>query len=147
MKINWGTGIALTLVVFVGSMFFLIWISYQQELNLVSDDYYIKGLKYEEQIEKQRNTASLDTKISFNEDANQIIIQFPTLDSLQKPSGSIYFYKPSDNKLDRRFKIQLNDSLCQYIQKKELVKGYTVIKVDYIWGGKSYYQESSLTIQ
>lgn len=147
MKINWGTGIALTLVVFVGSMFFLIWISYQQELNLVSDDYYIKGLKYEEQIAKQRNTADLETKISFSEDANQILIQFPRIDSLQKPIGTIYFYKPSDNKLDRRYRIELNDSLCQTIQKKDLVKGYFLIKVDYSWSGKSYYQESSFSIQ
>ena len=40
MKISWGIGITITIIVFMLISFWLIYFSFSQDVNLVSDDYY-----------------------------------------------------------------------------------------------------------
>lgn len=145
MKINWGTGIAITLILFVGGVALLIWISYQQRINLVTSDYYPAGLDYQKQIEKEKNTASLSKKIEISIKGENIEVVFPQIDSLGKPEGEMVMYRPSDNRLDKSFKIKTNDSLIQKISISQFFQGSYILKINWKSGKKEYYQESSIS--
>ena len=145
MKINWGTGIAITLILFVGGVALLIWISYQQRINLVTSDYYPAGLDYQKQIEKEKNTASLTKKVEISVKGENIEVVFPKLDSLEKPEGEMIMYRPSDNRLDKSFKIQTDDSLKQKILISQFFRGSYILKINWKSGKEEYYQESSIT--
>ena len=59
---NWGTKIILAFAGFIAVIFTLAYISMGQDVNLVSKDYYVQELAYEEQIQRIRNTQSLEQK-------------------------------------------------------------------------------------
>ena len=59
MKWNWGTGIAITLVLFIGLMSFMVFKSTQQRFDLVSENYYEEELNYQEVIDQKRNSSNV----------------------------------------------------------------------------------------
>ncbi|MCK5078307.1 MAG: FixH family protein, partial [Bacteroidales bacterium] len=44
IKINWGTGILIFLVIFFIAIFSFVYFSFQLQINLVEDDYYPKEI-------------------------------------------------------------------------------------------------------
>ena len=147
MKINWGTGIFITIVIFLIGMISLVIISSMQPLNLVTPDYYPKGIDYQQQINRIANTKALDDKMEFVQDNEHIMIGFPTIDSIHQPNGNILFFFPRDNNLDQEFEINVNDSLFQFIPKKGMVKGHCIIKINWAQDSIEYYMEQDIMIK
>ncbi len=151
MKINWGTGIFLVLVVFVLSMAVLVIIANNHEVNLVTPDYYPKGISYQDQIEKEKRTNQLADGLSFTQDKESVSISFPEFYGDKKFSGDIkgkiLFFYPVSYRYDKNFKINLTDSLSQKITKDSIMKGRCIIKVDWTIDSLGYYQEQELRIK
>jgi len=144
MKMNWGTGIFITIVVFLIGMISLVIISSMQPLNLVMPDYYPKAIDYQSQIERIERTNALDEMMDISQDEINLIIQFPKMDSLTNAKGKILIFFPRDNNLDREFDIKLDSDLKQLIPKENMIKGRCVIKIKWIQGGLEYYSEEDL---
>ena len=79
MKINWGTGIVIALVVMIGGMIYLVSIAVRQDYDLVDKDYYQKSVNYQQHIEEVKNTAALTERIKFDQSAETLKISFPNL--------------------------------------------------------------------
>ena len=140
MKINWGTGIFIFLVIFFIAIFSFIIFAFQQKTDLVEDDYYPKEITYQDQIDKISNMEDLGEKISLEQEDGIIILNFP--DSLsQNIIGGIHIYRPSDADMDINLKIETDSSNRQIISTKELIRGRYTIKVDFVHNGSAYYQE------
>jgi len=146
MKFNWGTGIFITLVIFLIGMITLVIISSMQPLNLVTPDYYPKGIDYQQQINKIEKTKKLAVGIQFAQDEKLIYINFPAIDSINKPAGKVLVFFPRDNNLDREFNIEVNNSLIQTISKEGMVKGRCILKIDWSFDGVDYYQEEDMML-
>ena len=58
MKFNWGHGIVVTMGIAMSLILVLVYFSYQQTIDLVTEDYYPKQLVYENQIDKQNRITS-----------------------------------------------------------------------------------------
>jgi len=142
---NWGTGIFITIVVFLIGMITLVIISSMQPLNLVVDDYYPKAIDYQSQIERIKRTNALDENIQFDQDNDFIYVKFPKMDS--NPKGTILVFFPRDNHLDKQYEIQLDDSLTQKIEKKGMLRGRCVIKVNWAVDSLEYYTEQNFMLQ
>ena len=56
MKFNWGWGIFIVLVLFIAFIGNLVYKSSQVRVDLVSENYYEKEIKYQHQIESEKNT-------------------------------------------------------------------------------------------
>ncbi|MDZ7847906.1 MAG: FixH family protein [Owenweeksia sp.] len=77
MKLNWGTGIAIVLILFAISMGYAVYKAVQQNYDLVTTDYYAEELAYQEKIDQKKNglalkiatTAYMDPKRPGNSDA------------------------------------------------------------------------------
>ena len=146
IKINWGTGIVIALVVMISGMIYLVSIAVRQDYDLVDNDYYQKSVNYQQHIEEVKNTAALAEKIKFEQTADTLKITFPNLGSAQEYAGEIHFYSPVEEKRDETVKLKLNGSFSQSIGLKSLKKGRYTVKIDWTAGKVSYYQEEEITI-
>ncbi len=111
MKINWGTKLvffAACFMVFVVSMVIVI---SRQEVTLVDDNYYEKGLNYQKEID---NNASADSTITLQYGkvqlgaqmgSNAIIIEKTSPGDI--PEAILQYYRPSNPALDQKFKTEI----------------------------------------
>lgn len=146
MKINWGTGIVIALVVMVGGMIFLVSIALRQDYDLVENDYYQKSVNYQQHIEEVKNTEALADKIKVEQTADSLKLVFPSLSAAQNYSGEIHLYSPVEEKRDEVVKLKLNNRFSQGISLKNLKKGRYVVKINWSANSVSYYQEQEITV-
>jgi len=146
MKMNWGTGIFITIVVFLIGMISLVIISSMQPLNLVTPDYYPKAIDYQSQIDRLARTNNLEDKMVISQDANQLYLQFPKISESSKPQGTVLIFFPRDNHLDKEYLISVDDSLIQALNKSDFIKGRCIVKVQWEQDSLEYYYEEGLML-
>jgi nitrogen fixation protein FixH len=147
MKINWGTGIVIALVVMIGGMIYLVSIAVRQDYDLVDNDYYQKSVNYQQHIEEVKNTEALPEKIRLEQTDDSIRLTFPKLSAISDYSGSIHFYSPVEEKRDETIKLNLTDNYSQSIALKSLKSGRYTVKIDWSANKVSYYQEEEIVLQ
>ena len=147
IKINWGTGIVIALIVMISGMIVLVSIAVRQDYDLVDNDYYQKSVNYQQQIEKVRNNEALVEKIQLNQSAGTLKITFPNLGNVEGYSGEIHFYSPVAEKRDLTLKVKPDSGFSQTINLKSLEKGRYQVKIDWTANKVSYYQEEEITVQ
>ena len=146
-KFSWGTGILIGIIVFVVISVSMTVIFMTQDVSLVSDNYYEKSLVYQDEIDKQSRTQSLDDQIKINFDGEVITVLFPP-DYLEKSiSGEIYFYRPSDSSLDFKLPLLVSEEGSQIIPVERLEKGFWRLKLNWVMDGNGYYNERAITIE
>jgi hypothetical protein len=97
---NWGKGITIFLVLFIAFISTLAIILMNTSSELVSEDYYLREVKYGEEITAEQNAKDANSTVEVEESADGIFIQLRTeepSDSIQvhllrgnDPSGDIY---------------------------------------------------------
>lgn len=145
-KISWGTGIVIGIIVFVLITVTMTVIFMTQDVSLVSDNYYEKSLSYQDEIDKQSRTKLLDEQVKINFNGEIITISVPSNYISKDISGEIFFYRPSNPKLDFALPLQLVEG-SQIILAKRLVKGFWRIKLNWTMDGNGYYNERAITIE
>ncbi|MCF6365573.1 MAG: FixH family protein [Bacteroidales bacterium] len=146
IKINWGTGIFITIFIFVSFFISFIFFSLTQNVNLVTDDYFPDEIAYESKLDKIRNTNILTEKITLKKENNKLIILFPEIINNKKISGKILLYYITDNNYDIELNIEPDKTRKQIIYTKKIKKGRYYIKIDWNLSGKKYFQEFKITI-
>jgi nitrogen fixation protein FixH len=146
MKINWGTGIVIALVVMVGGMVYLVSIAVRQDYDLVDKDYYQKSVNFQQHIEEVKNTEALTERIKFDQSEDTLKILLPNLGNVQEYSGEIHFYSPVEEKRDETIKLKLNGNFIQSIGLKSLKSGRYTVKIDWSVGKVPYYQEEEILV-
>lgn len=140
MKINWGTGIVIAFICFIGFiLFFVIKMSTNKkyEHDLVTEEYYKEELQYQKDIDKLNNAKTLNVNISYKKISEGLIIQFPKDFEPEKITGKVFLYRPSNKQLDFETPISLSNTYL-LIPDKRLLDGRWNIKIDWQYRGKSY---------
>ncbi len=144
MKINWGNGIVISFIVFVGFIGFLVWRSISTDFYLVDENYYKKELAYQEIIDETKEANNLKENVVITKTESSISIKFPTTES--KVEGEIHFFRPSDPRKDRKISLALNShGICEFPISK-LHSGYYKVKIRWNSGGNKYYTEKEIFI-
>lgn len=145
-KINWGTGILITIIIFmvitVSTVVFLM----NQDVDLVESDYYAKGIDHQKQIERINRANSMDEEVKIDLENEVVRITFPDRYKSEAISGTIQFYRPSDSKKDITLPISLDTVAQQVVPVKLLQKGYWKVKLNWTENAVEYYKESSFVI-
>lgn len=139
MKWNWGTKIALVFIAFCGFMIFLVVKTFQQDIALVSDDYYLEEIKYQDRIDEINGAASLDYQVEVLQSSEYVEANFPAGSSI---AGQIHFYRPDNERFDRKFEFEGNAK----VKKSELVAGRYKMKIHWTDSEKDYYAEKVILI-
>lgn len=145
---NWGVKIFISFIVFGILMGILVTISFNQEINLVADDYYKQEIEYEAQMDKLRNTASLSNKPTLNYDADTGVLQinFPAELVSEFQSGEVHLFRPSDYKMDKKVRILLDENGNQSFDLNSLEKGLWEAKMTWKSGSREFYEEKKIVI-
>ncbi len=147
MKINWGSGIVIAFIVFIGFILFLIMMMMTDDkLNheLVTEEYYKKGTYFQQEIDAERNSQQFSESIIITKSNKGILFVFPKDLEYSKIDGTIFFYRPSNKNLD--FKIPLVLSGNQFfIPEKQLVEGRWDISVNWEYKDVNYLFKDKIT--
>lgn len=146
MKINWGTGIVLAFIGFIAFiMYFIVSMNINDKYDhdLVSEDYYADELKYQDQINKLKNSKTLENNISYQKTTDGLLIKFPKELDYTKIKGKMFLYRPSNKQLDFETDISLSNPYL-LIPDKRLVDGRWNIIIDWQYNGKSYLFKESI---
>jgi hypothetical protein len=144
MKFNWGTGIVLSFILFAGSILFIILVPFNQEVDLVTKDYYDKEIVYQQQIDRTDRTERLKEEIKIEHNSSLLNINFPV--NYGSVSGEILFYRPSDAKKDFIKEIVTDNSNSQVIDISRLEPGLWKVRVNWNMKEQSYYFEKIIMI-
>ena len=146
IKFNWGFGILVTIILFMGGITSLVVFSMNRDVNLVTKHYYKKELKYQKQIDKQKRTIKLGKEVNVDYLGNRIKFSFPGITEDDAVNGDIYFYRPSDEKKDFKIPIKLDKSGNQNLATKNIIKGYWRVQISWKLNKDEFYTEKSLMI-
>lgn len=144
MKLNWGNGIFIFYIIFVGALAFQLIKSFQYDHSLVVDNYYEKDIKYQEQFDKLKNTKALSEplQIEYFKEKNEVRIAFP--DDIATAQGEIQFYRADDKSKD--FKLPIKGAGDIVVPTSFLVRGEWTVSVDWTTDDKSYFEEKDIQI-
>lgn len=146
IKFNWGFGIAATYILFLIGTFVMVAIFMNQDVSLETDNYYAKGIEYQQHIDKLKRTEELPEKLAIQIEVKNLLLSFPKNFKSQSIAGTIQFYRPSEEGKDFTISIQPDSSNLQVIDKNLLAKGLWKIKVDWVADNISYYNEKMLMV-
>ena len=142
MKFNWGTGIVLAFAAFIAFILYFVVLSTRDPASnhdLVTEDYYRKELKYQEDLDASQNLKEIDGEVNASITDQGLLIEFPGSMDPKKIRGTVSLYRPSNKQLDFETPIQL------LIPKSRLLDGRWDIRVYWTYEGKPYLYRSRMT--
>lgn len=140
MKINWGTGLVIGMVLFIGFiMFFVIQIMTDKNLeyDLVVEEYYKQEMVYQRELDAEKNSVSLVNNIHGARTNDGWLLTFPADVDPSKISGTVSLYRPSNKLLDFDIPIKLTN-LQLLIPDAKMVAGRWNTIVNWEYEGKEY---------
>lgn len=142
---NFGHKIAITYGVFVVFMVSLVTFCVKQDdITLVSPDYYKKEIAYQDEIEKAKNTAALSSPVRVEKEGDYLQVSFP--EEIRNAKGTVQFYRPSDVKLDFQIPLQMGEQGWQKIPIKSITPGQWRIKMEWESKGVKYMTEEKIIL-
>ncbi|MCG8581790.1 MAG: FixH family protein [Bacteroidales bacterium] len=146
MKFNWGHGIILVIACGVVGFLSLVFITTRERIDMVTDDYYPKELKYDNQIEKQKNYNALRKKVQVNID-NVFEIIFPdNIADANSIEGLVHVYRPSNKALDIEEEIKLDEHYKMQIPLSKLKSGKYELIIEWQANGQPYLTKQDIFI-
>jgi len=140
---DWGKGIIITLVAFgilmIGMVTFCI---KQDDIHLVTQNYYEEEIKYQDQIDKMINANHLDHEVLVYDNQLKIVDLHLPIGS----KGTIHLFRPSDARLDQKIAFDITDLTVNSVDVKSLKPGYWRIKLTWVENGIGYYKEEKINI-
>ena len=119
--------------------------AFKTEVDLVSDDYYEKEIKYQDQIDKINNAGNLKNLIACNQNEKELVISFADISN--NATGEIFFFRPSDQSRDFKKSLAMDSHKEQRFDKKLFTNGYYKVQIDWETEGKKFYVEKEIFIQ
>lgn len=147
LKISWPTGIIIAIasfVVFILSFMYKVTFLPQYDHHLVSDDYYMDELNYQQEIDKQNKGIDLKENVTIKKVEDGLLISFPSEFDYSKITGTINFLRLSNDKIDFSLPIKLsaNDLL---IKDENLVQGRWDVNIEWTVNEITYLLKEKIT--
>lgn len=146
MKFDWGTGIVITIIIFLIISFAMIFHFINQKVDLVTDNYYEKTLVYQNQIDEAERSREFDKEIKLEYSDNQLKFVFPDSGEKGISNGKVYFYRPSDSNKDFKSDFELNENSELLLDASKIEKGYWKVYLNWMMKGEHYSVERTVMI-
>ena len=147
IKFNWGTGLLISMIIFMIISTGTTILFMNQDVELVTDDYYEKTLKYQDKIDVLQQTVDTNNKVIISYEEGKINFAFPASVANEFIIGNINFYRPSNSKKDFNIPVKLDNNREQNYDVSNLDLGLWKISVDWSIKDQKYFTEKSIIIQ
>ena len=146
MKWNWGTGITLVMISFIGFILYMV-ITMSTDKNysydLGTEENYAKEMVYQTEIDAEKNLNSLEEKITGQKTADGWLLSFPSELTNENIQGNLLLYRPSNQQLDFTLPLVLTGSQL-LIPAQHLIDGRWNITIDFKYKDKDYLYKKSI---
>jgi hypothetical protein len=147
MKINWGTGLVIGMVLFIGFILVLVYkmtTDHNLEHDLVTDGYYQKEMELQEDIYARQNSVAMEEQITGQKNTKGYLLEFPESYDPKNIEGTVFLYRTSSKKLDFELPLELTDSNF-LIPDEFLLEGRWNITIDWEYEGKKFRFKKEIT--
>jgi hypothetical protein len=145
MQISWGIKITMLYTGFVILILVMVSMAMNQKVDLVSKDYYEQELNYQHKIDKTNRTHALPEQLSWQVNSHDLLLKFPKQFKGQNVKGTICFFRPSDETMDKTINfLSVDSSLVLNVNTAQLKKGIYKMQIDWEANKEKYYNESVL---
>lgn len=141
---NWGKGIIISFVLFAVFIGVLVSVCLQQDISLVSKNYYQEELDYQHQIDRMNNTNGLVDRPTITVEGGSLKIQFNQFSDLER--GEVKLFRPSDVRYDKLYILRSSPELTQRFDVGALPRGMYRAKMLWTMQGKEYFVENTVTL-
>lgn len=140
---DWGKGILLTIIAFVGFILTLVVISVRQDdIHLVTENYYEKELKYQEHIDRETSAAGLNREVLvFDAVSKSMVLDLPV-----GAKGDLKLFRPSDERLDQELYLDILEEGKTTVPLEKLKSGYWKVQLTWTENGVDFYQEKKISL-
>ncbi len=144
---NWGTKIALIYAGFVAFSITMVVVCVKQnDIHLVSKEYYKEEIAYQDQIDKLQNAEQLRGQLGFQYIGEKQVVEFFFPQFLADATGEILFFRPSDARKDVKIPVRMDESGKQVVPVAQLDKGLWKVKIKWSANNKDFFSEQVLVI-
>ncbi|OKL41526.1 FixH family protein [Pontibacter flavimaris] len=144
----WPYAIVVAMVLFMSYIAMFVYKAMNQDVDLVSKDYYEKEIKYQDQIDRVKRTQALgDVIVEYKAGEQTLLLQLPATYRGMNPSGTITLFRPSDDKLDKQVPLQLGRDQSQLLEVSDLASGIWKVRVSFNADNQEYYTEKTIQIK
>ncbi|MDN4164580.1 FixH family protein [Cytophagales bacterium LB-30] len=146
---NWGYKILIVIILFVSFIVTLVVIAIRQDdIHLVSKNYYEKEILYQQEIDKQRNYEQyFQGEIAqYRQESRELSFSFANDQVQGMPEGTIHLFRPSDARLDKRIAIATDAEGKQVLPMQDLASGQWKVKVDWVQNNVAFSREQTLIL-
>lgn len=140
---NWGYKILAVYGIFVAGILFMVFKSSQQNFDLVTEDYYAKELKFQQQIDATGRTRALSEPVKTEVKEHQLLVHFPKDLAGEKIEGQLQLYYAADKAKDIVKDFTAVDNSAA-MALPAAGKGQYELHLKWTAGGVSYYYEEKI---
>lgn len=147
MKINWGTGIVIAIVLFISYIMYMVVTMVTTHTDIVEEDYYAQQIDYQATKVAKENGLKIMEPVSFMQTDESLNVIFPAevnVNSIE--TGQVLFYRPENADLDRKFEINPSLGNVQKIPMKHLTTGNYTVKVRWASGKGQFEIEKKVKV-
>lgn len=147
MKINWGTGITVALVLFMGFIVTLVVIISGKSVELVSENYYDLEINYEDRIIATSNGQEFKDSIDITQFNGNVFIQFPNQFNSKNTKGQVHLYRANDVAMDVKMPFDQLKEHQIIIPESDISKGKYQVQISWKNKKNNYYIAKSIIVE
>ena len=106
---NWGKGLIIGMVCFMGFIITLVTIMMNQKIDLVTENYYLKELDYDQTYDAQSNYENADGSITAYVKNDSLTLEIPS--EFLEDSIHGYLFRPNDVKSDLSWSFKASNKI------------------------------------
>jgi hypothetical protein len=138
---NWGKGITIAMILFIGFIVYLATIMMTRKVDLESEDYYVREIAYEQEIDALKNANERQSVIVSKEGA-YLVVKVP--DSLDYMDVQLNLLRPNNDELDKVYDIKGTKTFT--LSLDDLEKGNYRYEISYKHEGEPCLQKGKIVI-
>jgi len=140
---NIGKWIIVSFVLFALFMAGLVTVCMRQDVSLVSKNYYDEELRFQDQIERERNTSLLAKKPSVDLKGRTLTLAWNQ--DTPVSDATVNLFCPANAKMDRTFSLT-GENNTQTIELNDLSRGMYRVKLRWTMNDKEFFQEEVINL-
>ena len=145
MKFHWGTGILIFLILFLLAAGFFIAFAMRQDVSLVHEDYYERGVAHSDQMKVMERSAPYAEALYTKQDESALYVGVDRLLATKMDSASLLLYRPSNQDLDIDLPYEATRGEL-IIPMERLEAGRYILKLKWSFEGLKYELEHQVVI-
>ena len=139
---NWGKGLTIAMILFIGFISTMVVIMISHSVELENPEYYKMDLAYNGEMEALSRENQLSNHIELIQSDSTFLVRVPADEFIT--DVSIFFHRPNDESQD--FVVEIGDKRLEKIQMDKLNPGIYNIEVRFFAKGKACLQNERIKV-